>query len=292
MRRRRAFERLSKKGINIEEYQQARAKKEEARRRTIEYYLWPYINGVWKHKLEIRLVMKGTPEFEQSFEESFKLYCKYQQTIHQDREYTRHGYENFLVNTPLIMEDNVSGEPGLGSYHQQYLIDGRIVAVGVIDILPHCLSSKYFYYDPEFNFLTLGTYSALREIWFTKELSKSRPELHYYYMGYFLINCPKMRYKGRFRPSDLLCDQSYQWVPLSECEPMILANDGKFTVFRPEIPRPPLPDIQTVKCVFKSTVMTYADFREYLEDQEEWDQRLTEYVRYSGFLAQRVLLSL
>lgn len=35
-----------------------------------------------------------------------------------------------------------------GAYHRQYLIDGRIVAVGVIDILPNCISSVYLYYDP------------------------------------------------------------------------------------------------------------------------------------------------
>ena len=48
------------------------------------------------------------------------------------------------------------------SSHQHYKVDGRIIAVGVIDILPHCLSSAYFYYDPDYAFLNLGTYSALR----------------------------------------------------------------------------------------------------------------------------------
>ena len=55
------------------------------------------------------------------------------------------------------------GSPdGFGSFHQQYLLDGKIIMVGVIDILPHCISSVYLYYDPEYFFLTLGTYSALR----------------------------------------------------------------------------------------------------------------------------------
>ena len=39
---------------------------------------------------------------------------------------------------------------------------GKLVAVGVLDILPTCTSSVYFYYDPSYEFLTLGTYSALR----------------------------------------------------------------------------------------------------------------------------------
>jgi arginine-tRNA-protein transferase len=53
-----------------------------------------------------------------------------------------------------------------GTYHMQYLIDGKIIAVGVVDLLPRCLSSAYFYYLPEYTFLNLGTYSALRFVQF------------------------------------------------------------------------------------------------------------------------------
>ena len=35
-----------------------------------------------------------------------------------------------------------------GAYHRQYLLNGKIIAVGVIDILPSCVSSVYLYYDP------------------------------------------------------------------------------------------------------------------------------------------------
>lgn len=37
-----------------------------------------------------------------------------------------------------------------------------MIAVGVIDLLPSCLSSVYFFYDPDYSFLSLGTYAALR----------------------------------------------------------------------------------------------------------------------------------
>lgn len=56
-----------------------------------------------------------------------------------------------------------SGPPqGYGSFHQQYWLDDKLVAVGVIDILPRCVSSVYFYYDPDFADLTLGTFGSLR----------------------------------------------------------------------------------------------------------------------------------
>lgn len=51
-----------------------------------------------------------------------------------------------------------------GGFHHQYRIDGKLVAVGVVDILPKCLSSVYLFYDPDYEFLSLGTITALKEI--------------------------------------------------------------------------------------------------------------------------------
>ncbi|KAH7728700.1 arginine-tRNA-protein transferase [Aphelenchoides avenae] len=304
IRRQRAEDRLRQKGIDIEQYKAERLAKEEARRRTLESFINLDDTNGWAHQLEIRLVQQGTPEFEATFDESFSVYQKYQQTIHSDKDCTRRGYErhacahnifnnhvfSFLVSSPLYNVDEIT--PALGSYHQQYVLDGRIIAVGVIDILPRCLSSKYFYYDPDYKFLTLGTYSALREIAFTRELSQSRPELKYYYMGYYLQNCPKMRYKGKFRPSDLLCDKTFQWVPLDECAKMIRDNDGKFTVFRPDDPEPPKVPVDDVRCMVKDTVMTFRELRQMLPNAASLSAKLEEYTRYAGPLAQRMILYL
>ena len=51
---------------------------------------------------------------------------------------------------------------GYGSFHQQYWLENKLIAVGVIDILPHCVSSVYFFYDPDYSHLSLGTYASLR----------------------------------------------------------------------------------------------------------------------------------
>ena len=67
-------------------------------------------------------------------------------------------FKRFLCKSPLVPTQ------GFGSFHQQYLIDGKIVAVGVIDILPRCVSSVYLYYDPAFHFLSLGTLTSLLEV--------------------------------------------------------------------------------------------------------------------------------
>ena len=56
-----------------------------------------------------------------------------------------------------------------GSYHQLYRIDGELVALGVIDILPNCVSSVYFMYDTKWERFSLGKVCSLffrRGIWF------------------------------------------------------------------------------------------------------------------------------
>ncbi len=78
----------------------------------------------------------------------------------------------------------------------------------MIDILPLCVSSVYFMYDPSYGFLSLGVYGAIREIGLTWSLSQSLPKLKYYYMGYYIHTCQKMKYKANYKPSDLLCPVS------------------------------------------------------------------------------------
>lgn len=103
-----------------------------------------------------------------------------------------------------------------GSYHQQYYLDKKLIAVGVVDMLVTCLSSVYFFYDPDFMALTLGTYGALREIAFVRQRAKDHPHFSKYYMGYYIHSCPKMRYKGNYNPSYLLCPETYKWKLLDD----------------------------------------------------------------------------
>lgn len=76
--------------------------------------------------------------------------------------------------------------------------------MGVIDILPKCLSSVYLFYDPNFKHLGLGKFSALNEICWVKKYGKISPLLKYYYMGFYIHSCPKMIYKSEYQTSYLL----------------------------------------------------------------------------------------
>jgi arginine-tRNA-protein transferase len=65
-------------------------------------------------------------------------------------------------------------------------------------------------------FLSLGKYSALREIQWVQEEHKLCPSLSYYYLGFYIHTCPKMRYKAAYAPSELLCPSKYIWVPYEQ----------------------------------------------------------------------------
>lgn len=103
-----------------------------------------------------------------------------------------------------------------GSYHLQFWLDGVLIAVGVVDFVTLGWSSVYFFYDPDYHFLSLGTYSALREIAFVRRIVSKMPEFKNYFLGFYIHSCPKMRYKGKFYPSYLLCPEAKTWWKLED----------------------------------------------------------------------------
>ncbi|XP_077114829.1 arginyl-tRNA--protein transferase 1 isoform X7 [Ranitomeya variabilis] len=172
-------------------------------------------------------------------------------------------FTRFLCDSPLEPETRSDGVScGYGSFHQQYWLDGKIIAVGVIDILPYCVSSVYLYYDPDYSFLSLGVYSALREIAFTRELQKKASDLCYYYMGFYIHTCPKMRYKGQYKPSQLLCPESYSWVPIEKCLPLLESSKySRFSDNPKEGDRDHLSELNRVRVLHKRTVMPYSVYK-------------------------------
>jgi arginine-tRNA-protein transferase len=128
------------------------------------------------HKFEVRQV---PATFDAT---AFAVYKKYQMAVHGDKEskLTPKQYTNFLCNSPLVLSD----KHPYGGFHHHYLLDDQLVAVGVVDVLPSCLSSVYLFYDPSFEFLNLGTVTAVKEIeWVQQKLLPNYPDIKFYYMG-------------------------------------------------------------------------------------------------------------
>lgn len=77
------------------------------------------------------------------------LSCRrYQIAVHGDdpRDLNPRRYSKFLVDSPFPPAqpgvDPEAPECGYGAFHMQYRLDGRLVAVGVVDVLPRCLSRQ------------------------------------------------------------------------------------------------------------------------------------------------------
>ncbi|DBA69539.1 TPA: hypothetical protein ACH3X2_012738 [Trebouxia sp. C0005] len=173
-------------------------------------------SGPARH-LEIKMVPAG-PEL---VDVEFPLYLKYQVSNHHDdpHKVTRQSFKRFLIDSPFKSTPADAWPPGhsppcgLGSFHQQYWLDEKLIAVGVLDVLPHALSSKYFFWDSDYAKLAPGKFSALKEAEWVQRAAQSCPALHYYYMGFYIHSCHKMRYKADYHPSDLLCPERLTWVP-------------------------------------------------------------------------------
>lgn len=119
----------------------------------------------FKHKFEYTIE-------EASFSaEKYALFHKYQTLVHGESEskVTPKGFRRFLCDTPLDVEPSPSGET-YGSMHGLWRLDGKLIALAVLDILPGAVSSVYFCYDKDYSGMSLGKISALREAAMAREL--------------------------------------------------------------------------------------------------------------------------
>ncbi|XP_035609707.1 arginyl-tRNA--protein transferase 1-like isoform X4 [Oncorhynchus keta] len=201
-------------------------------------------------------------------------------------------FRRFLCDSPLEMETPPDGPAaGYGSFHQQYWLDGRIVAVGVVDILPTCVSSVYLYYHPDFASLSLGSYSALREVAFTRQLQKQSPKLCFYYLGFYIHSCNKMRYKGQYQPSDLLCPETYVFVPIECCIPSLeQTHYARFNQDPDAGDTHVLKDLGRALVLYRRTVMPYAAYARKRKGSND-EMEVAQYAGLVGQLcAERILL--
>ena len=162
--------------------------------------------------------------------EEFALWKRYQVAVHGDKEtdLSKRSYVRFLVDSPFEPEPAEEGTPstGYGAFHQQYRIDGALVAVGVVDILPRGLSSKYLFWDPDYAHLSLGKVSALKEIEFVRDQKRRGARgFEFYYMGYYIHDCQKMKYKAEYAPSELRCSTTNRWVRMEDARRKLDAGE-------------------------------------------------------------------
>ncbi len=122
---------------------------------------------------------------------------------------------NFTPVTPQLYYENfVDGAHEFGK-EVLYFKDDKLIGVDLIDMTDDGISSIYFYYDPDYAALSLGTYSLLMQIEFAKRL-----DLRWIYLGYWVDGCRSFAYKMNYRPLQMLdgfppLEVEPEWKPIA-----------------------------------------------------------------------------
>ena len=105
--------------------------------------------------------------------------------------------------------------------------------------------------------------------------------LDQYYMGYYVHNCQKMKYKGNFFPSFLLCPETYQWQPIERC--LVKLDQSKYARFVGE-PEDKMEEVESyvlrTQVLFQRQAIPFAILKAL--SVRELDCKVTEYARLVG----------
>ena len=87
--------------------------------------------------------------------------------------------------------------------------DNELIACVIIDVMSDGLSMVYSFFDPELRERSLGNFMVLDQITRCREMG-----LTYVYLGYWVKGSPKMDYKIRFQPCEILGPEGWKAAPL------------------------------------------------------------------------------
>ncbi|MCI0400874.1 MAG: arginyltransferase [Gammaproteobacteria bacterium] len=136
----------------------------------------------WRRNTDLTV----TPVAPQYKDEHFRLYQDYIAARHKGGgmdNSSPQSYMDFLTST---WADTVFYE----LRHER-----RLLGVSVIDRMPKALSAVYTFFDPDCQDRSLGRFSVLYAI-----REATRLGLSWLYLGYWIGECEKMRYKDEYQP--------------------------------------------------------------------------------------------
>ena len=148
----------------------------------------------WQRNADLRATVT-TPRLT---DEQFSLYRHYVGARHPGGGMDKHDRDeclDFLV------------APWSQTRFVELRLDGVLTCVAVMDLVEDGLSAVYTFFDPDFPRRGLGSYAILWQI-----DAARRYGLDYVYLGYWIAESAKMRYKADFTPCEVYRDRV--WDPL------------------------------------------------------------------------------
>ncbi len=125
----------------------------------------------------------------------YELYCRYMAARHADGSMANPTPEDYAG---FLMTD------WSDTRFLELRRHDRLMAVAVTDVVEDGLSAVYTFFDPDEARRSLGTHAVLSQL----ELHRAL-RLPYLYLGYWVRDCDKMRYKADFRPLQVFSEN--QW---------------------------------------------------------------------------------
>jgi leucyl-tRNA---protein transferase len=130
----------------------------------------------------------------------YSLYMRYQQHRHADSTMAQSDPDQYI---------HFLASDWCNTLFAELTVNGQLAGIAVIDLLDNALSAVYTFFDPDYASLSLGTFAILWQIEHAIQLN-----LDYLYLGYWIKDCRKMRYKDEFQPLHGLFNEQWQQIVL------------------------------------------------------------------------------
>ena len=137
-------------------------------------------------------VKVGAPKYSEG---KFDIYLRHKNRFHSlqdDVEDEQNFRLSFYVNTAYGIEF-------------EYYLDGKLIGAALGDHTRKTFSAIYTFYDLPEPGMSLGTFSILKQLEFSRQKGAQ-----FFYLGYYISRNQSLSYKANFRPNEVYIEENWR----------------------------------------------------------------------------------